>query len=65
VVQLGSHVVALPGSSKKARTLENLGGGDVRLSADELEEINKILGSFTVKGGRYNDAMESHMHLWG
>jgi len=65
VVQLGPHVVALPGSSKKVRTLENLGGGDVTLSADELEEINTILGSFTVKGGRYNDAMESHMHLWG
>jgi pyridoxine 4-dehydrogenase len=65
VTQLGAHVVALPGSSKKDRTLENLGGGDVTLSADELEEINSILGSFTVKGGRYNEAMESRMNLWG
>jgi pyridoxine 4-dehydrogenase len=63
VIQLGPHVVALPGSSKKDRTLENLGGGTVTLSKDELAEIDRILESFTVKGGRYNEAMEAA--LWG
>jgi pyridoxine 4-dehydrogenase len=65
VSQLGPHVVALPGSSHKDRTLENLAGGDVTLSTDELAEINKILGSFTVQGGRYIDGQESHFYLWG
>jgi pyridoxine 4-dehydrogenase len=65
VAQLGPHVIPLPGSSKKERTLENLGSADVELSPTEIEEVDKILGSFTIKGGRYNDAMEKQFHLWG
>jgi pyridoxine 4-dehydrogenase len=65
VAQLGSHVIPLPGSSKKKRTLENLTDTSIQLTYAELKEIDKILGSFTVKGGRYNDAMEAQFHLWG
>jgi pyridoxine 4-dehydrogenase len=65
VAQLGPHVIPLPGSSKKERTLENLGSADIKLSSEEIKEIDSILGSFTVKGGRYNDAMEAHFNLWG
>jgi pyridoxine 4-dehydrogenase len=50
---------------KKERTLENLAGVDVVLSSEDLAEIDKILASFEVKGGRYNDNMAAHLHLWG
>jgi pyridoxine 4-dehydrogenase len=65
VSHLGPHVVPLPGSSKKERTLENLAGIDVVLTADDSAEIEKVLESFEPKGGRYNDKMAPHLHLWG
>ncbi|ETW74634.1 hypothetical protein HETIRDRAFT_331884 [Heterobasidion irregulare TC 32-1] len=54
VSSLGPHVFPLPGSSKKC-TLENLNGGDIELSSVELREINQVLETHTVKGGRYVD----------
>ena len=41
----------------KGRTLENLAGGDVQLSADEISAIEKLMD--LVKGDRYygNDKM--------
>jgi pyridoxine 4-dehydrogenase len=65
VTHLGPHVVALPGSSKASRTLENLGAAKVSLTDAEISELNKIVDECEVKGGRYNDAAEPHMHLWG
>jgi pyridoxine 4-dehydrogenase len=63
VAQLGPHVIPLPGSSKKERTLENLSSADVELFSTEIDQIDQILSLFTVKGGQYHDAMEAH--LWG
>jgi len=54
VVSLGpSHIIPLPGSSHSERTLENLAGGDVVLTSEEIAEINKILDAIPVKGVRY------------
>ncbi|KLO12597.1 Aldo/keto reductase [Schizopora paradoxa] len=57
VCSLGPNVIPLTGSSNKDRTLENLAGGDVQLSADEVSAIEKLMG--LVKGDRYygNDKM--------
>lgn len=50
----------------KKRNLENLAAGDVELTPAELAEIDDILAKYTVKGGRYNDAVDPKMlHLWG
>ncbi|KAH9842658.1 aldo/keto reductase [Rhodofomes roseus] len=64
VGSLGEHVIPLPGSSKKERTLENLAGGDVVLTEADLAEINAVLEKHEVKGDRYfgNPAAA---HLWG
>jgi len=64
VGSLGDHVIPLPGSSNKKRTLENVGGGDVVLTAEDKAEISKILAGHEVKGDRYfgNDAAAQ---LWG
>ncbi|KAI0294707.1 aldo/keto reductase [Multifurca ochricompacta] len=62
----GPHVVPLPGSSNVKRTLENLAGGDVELSDEDLAEIDKALETHTVKGGRYVDTVPNEkLHLWG
>ncbi|KAF9821375.1 hypothetical protein IEO21_00621 [Rhodonia placenta] len=64
VASLGDHVIPLPGSSSKKRTLENSAAGDIVLTDADKAEIDKILSSHQVKGDRYfgNDA---GAHLWG
>ncbi|KAG6333125.1 hypothetical protein ID866_5965 [Astraeus odoratus] len=59
---LGPHVIPLPGSSHAKRTLENCGGGNIELTAEEIEEINKVVESVGVAGGRYGAAAKD---LWG
>ncbi|KAH9934624.1 aldo/keto reductase [Fomitopsis serialis] len=61
---LGAHVIPIPGSSKKERTLENAAGGDVELTEADLAEINEAIARHEVKGDRYfgNDQAA---HLWG
>jgi pyridoxine 4-dehydrogenase len=62
----GPHVVPLPGSSNAKRTLENIAGGNVELSDEDLSEIDRVLSSHAVKGGRYVDTVpDAKLHLWG
>jgi hypothetical protein len=38
----------------------------VELSEEDLAEIDKVLETHTIKGGRYVDTMSDEMlHLWG
>ncbi|KAI0773744.1 NADP-dependent oxidoreductase domain-containing protein [Fomes fomentarius] len=66
VASLGEKVLPLPSSSRKERTLENLHGADVELSAADLEEIKKILDTNPVHGHRYVKAGDQFDKLlWG
>ncbi|OCH92310.1 aldo/keto reductase [Obba rivulosa] len=66
VGQLGDHVIPLPGSSNKKRTLENLEGGNIDISSEELKEIEQILQTHRVKGERYFGAEKNEqLYLWG
>lgn len=49
----------------KTRTLENLAGGDVDLSSQDLAEINQVLTTHKFKGDRYYGLSDKDMHLWG
>jgi aryl-alcohol dehydrogenase-like predicted oxidoreductase len=51
-------IVPIPGTTKSHRLVENLGAADVRLSADDLAEIDRALAGITVVGNRYIEAME-------
>ncbi|EGN95420.1 hypothetical protein SERLA73DRAFT_186401 [Serpula lacrymans var. lacrymans S7.3] len=60
---LGKHVIPLPGSSHAKRTIENLVGGDVELSADDMKEIEHVMNTHEIKGDRYFGGGEAY--LWG
>jgi len=64
VSALGPHVIPLPGSSHKSRTLENLAAGDVVLTEQDIKDINDTIAAHTVKGDRYFGNDEA-AHLWG
>jgi len=45
--------------------LENIAGGNVELSSEDLSEIDRVLSSHTVKGGRYVDSVpDKKLGLW-
>jgi len=62
VRSLGSQVIPIPGSSKAARTLENMAASDLRLTAEESVEIDEILSKVPVQGVRYT---KGTTNLWG
>ncbi|KZT07914.1 aldo/keto reductase [Laetiporus sulphureus 93-53] len=64
VSSLGEHVIPLPGSSNKKRTLENLAAADIVLTEADKAEIAKVMSEHHIKGDRYfgNDAAAM---LWG
>jgi len=48
-------IVPIPGTTKLHRLEENLGGADIELSGDDLEEINEALSQIEVQGTRYSE----------
>jgi aryl-alcohol dehydrogenase-like predicted oxidoreductase len=51
-------IVPIPGSTKLARIVENLGGADLVLSADDVARLTAAAEAIPVEGARYSDAME-------
>jgi aryl-alcohol dehydrogenase-like predicted oxidoreductase len=51
-------IVPIPGTSKLHRLEENLGGADVRLSVDDLLEIDRAASQIEVQGARYPEHLQ-------
>jgi aryl-alcohol dehydrogenase-like predicted oxidoreductase len=51
-------IVPIPGTTKLHRLEENLGAGEVELSAEDLREIDSAASKVTVQGERYPEAMQ-------
>ena len=51
-------IVPIPGTRKSNRLGENLGAVNVKLSADQLKEINEVLSKIVVTGNRYTEVLE-------
>ncbi|KIK56439.1 hypothetical protein GYMLUDRAFT_1016317 [Collybiopsis luxurians FD-317 M1] len=64
VASLGPTMIPLAGSSKATRTLENLKGGDVELTKEELAGVEQILAAHPVAGERYL-GKDVELYLWG
>jgi aryl-alcohol dehydrogenase-like predicted oxidoreductase len=51
-------IVPIPGTTKIQRLEENAGAVDVKLSSDDLREIDKSLSSVDVEGARYPEHLQ-------
>lgn len=48
----------IPGTTKPARLLENIGAADLELTADDLAGIDDAASQITVQGARYPEKLE-------
>ncbi|QKG55852.1 aldo/keto reductase [Hymenobacter sp. BRD128] len=51
-------IAPIPGTSKLHRLEENLGGASLKLSADDLREIEDAAAQITIEGARYPAALQ-------
>ena len=56
-------VVPIPGTRKLHRLDENIAAADLELTASDLDDIEKIASSVTVRGARYPDYLERATNL--
>ena len=53
------YIVPIPGTTKLHRLEENLGAVNIKLSADDLRELDELTSSVEVQGNRYSEAAQS------
>src|SRR6195256_892083 len=51
-------IVPIPGTTKLARLEENIGAVEVRLTADDLREIDSAASKITIQGARYPEHLK-------
>jgi aryl-alcohol dehydrogenase-like predicted oxidoreductase len=51
-------IVPIPGTTKRHRLEENLGGAQIELTADDLREIEEAVSRIEVHGARYSEAAQ-------
>jgi aryl-alcohol dehydrogenase-like predicted oxidoreductase len=54
-------IVPIPGTTKVKRLQENLGATEIRLSPDELKQINEAVSRIEVHGTRYPESMQKRV----
>jgi len=56
-------IVPIPGTTKLARLEENIGAAAIRLTANDLREIERAASEITVQGARYPEELERRTGL--
>src|SRR3989441_964796 len=56
-------MVPIPGTTKLARLEENIGAAAIRLTPDDLREIESAASRITIRGARYPEALEKRTGL--
>ena len=51
-------IAPIPGTTKRHRLLENLGGAQVELTSDDIRDINQAVSQIEVHGERYPEAAQ-------
>ncbi|MCB0488405.1 MAG: aldo/keto reductase [Cyclobacteriaceae bacterium] len=51
-------IVPIPGTTKQHRLMENVGGVELRLTANDLREIDKAFGEIQIQGDRYSQQLQ-------
>lgn len=54
-------IVPIPGTTKLHRLEENLGAADVKLTADDLGEIESAASNITIEGARYPEHLQKRV----
>jgi aryl-alcohol dehydrogenase-like predicted oxidoreductase len=54
-------IVPIPGTTKQHRLIENMGGADVILSAEEIKNIDTAFAAIPVQGERYPASLQSRV----
>jgi aryl-alcohol dehydrogenase-like predicted oxidoreductase len=55
VLAQGDDIVPIPGTKRRQYLEENVGALDIRLTADELAEIDSLIPSGAAAGSRYSE----------
>jgi aryl-alcohol dehydrogenase-like predicted oxidoreductase len=50
--------VPIPGTTKRERLEENIGAADLRLTSEDLAEIDRAASEIRVEGARYPEHLE-------
>jgi len=53
--------VPIPGTTKRHRLEENIGGTSVELTAEDLREIESAIAKITIQGARYPDSLQKQV----
>ena len=56
-------IAPIPGTTKAARLAENIGAVSLRLTPDDLREIESATSKITIQGARYPEALEKRTGL--
>ncbi len=56
-------MVPIPGTTKLARLEENIGAAAIRLTPDDLREVETAASQITIQGARYPEALEKRTGL--
>ncbi len=56
-------IVPIPGTTKPQRLEENLGAADLRLSDQEVADLERAAAAIAIQGARYPDALEKRTGL--
>jgi aryl-alcohol dehydrogenase-like predicted oxidoreductase len=51
-------IVPIPGTTRRHRLEENLAAADIRLTADDLQEIDRAASQIEVHGARYPEHLQ-------
>jgi len=63
LLALKPWIVPIPGTTKLARLDENNGAAEIRLTADDLREIESAASRITIQGARYPEHLEKRTGL--
>ena len=56
-------IVPIPGTTKLARLEEKIGAAAIRLTADDLREVERATSHITIQGARYPEHLEQRTGL--
>lgn len=61
VLSVDNHIIPIPGATSVGRVEENMAAANVKLTKEELDELNQFAETAEVKGGRYDAEQQKYL----